>query len=105
MNSNPQKSETMKSIPNYEGFYSITNTGRVYSVKKKAFIKPMEKNYYQSVYLTKNKQTRRFTIHKLMALTFLNWKPNPKQYVGRINGLRQDNNLENLIIKTKYEYQ
>ena len=80
--------ETWKDIPEYEGLYQASTLGRIRSVErfvpgKKGFFKLMKSvilkhttagRGYASVMLSKNGVTKRWNVHRLIALTFI---PNP----------------------------
>lgn len=93
--------ETWKDIPGYENLYQISSTGRVKSLNyrgtgKEKLLKPgLDKDGYYYVSLCKNGERKNFKVHRLVALTFI---PNPdnKECVDHINGIRNDNRVENL---------
>ena len=68
----------MKDIKNYEGLYAITTDGKVYSHKKKKFmsVRAGRKGHgdYPSVSLYKDGKAKNYSIHRLVAITYL---PNP----------------------------
>ncbi len=112
-----QEIEVWKYIPNFEEYYKISNFGNVLStgklfyndVKKYYFSRKIKKMTihkhnagYFSVSLTKNKKTKLYLLHRLLAITFI---PNPenKPQVNHINGIRSDYRLENLEWVTPQE--
>lgn len=66
----------MKPIPNYEGLYSITEDGQIYSFKSSRFLKNShsEKCPYPIVWLFKDKVGKCWYVHRLVAITYI---PNP----------------------------
>ena len=100
--------EVFKDVPNYEGIYQVSNLGNVKSFKwgKEMNLKSARsKNKYFSVVLRKEKVSKTFRIHVLVAMAFLDFKPNGKQdlTIDHKNGVRTDNRLENLQIVTQRE--
>lgn len=94
--------EIWKDIKGYEGLYQISNLGRIkrlVSVKCKTerflSITKDKKFNYCRVMLSKDNETKRFLIHRLLAEHFI---PNPenKPCIDHINGDRSDNRLDNL---------
>ena len=86
-----------KAIKGYEGHYTVTDTGKVYSIKYGSKImKPKMTNIgYPVVRLSKDGVGRTWCIHRLVAENFI---PNPenKKTVNHISGDRCDNRVENL---------
>jgi hypothetical protein len=108
--------EEFKDIPGYEGFYQISNLGRLKSLKRvvkhkqtKTFtvserIRTLYVNGrgYYSIYLYKDGGKRAWDIHKLVAITFLNHIPSGmKIVVDHINNIKTDNRVENLQLTTQ----
>lgn len=96
--------EIWKDIEGWEGFYQVSNLGKVKSLPKKSpganttkvsFLKNQIKNGYNSVVLSRNGKGKHFLLHRLIAKAFI---PNPenKKCVNHKNGIRMDNRLENL---------
>ena len=80
----------------YESKYKITSDGRVYSEYLGDFIKPFySKGGYVRVKLNYGDRSKKFMMHRLVALAFI---PNPenKPQVDHINRNRSDNRVENL---------
>ena len=102
------KLEIWKPITGYEGFYEISNQGRVRSLDriligengrrliKGIILKPSTNNEgYNVVNLSKNKIKKQYTVHRLVAETFI---PNPdnKPEVDHKNTIKTDNRAKNL---------
>jgi hypothetical protein len=87
---------TVKPIPGYEGLYSVSDDGRVFSHIRNRELKPKIDRYgYKAVTLTKNGKSFYTTVHRLVAMAFV---PNPfsKGCVNHINEIKTDNRVENL---------
>lgn len=99
--------EIWKDIPDYNGLYQVSNIGRVRSFwyDRERILKPTKNDqgyYYVKLHSKSKKQTR--SVHLLMAISFLNHKPNgTKIVVNHINHNRGDNRLENLEIVSNRE--
>lgn len=58
----------MKEIKGYEGIYSVTSCGKVYSHKRKKFLSTLNgNNGYQQIGLCKDSKTVFYYIHRLVA--------------------------------------
>ena len=87
---------TVKPVPGYEGLYSVSDDGRVFSHVRNRELKPKIDRYgYKAVTLFKDGKSHYTTIHRIVAKTFL---PNPltKRCVNHINEIKTDNRVENL---------
>lgn len=108
--------EIWKSIPGYEGYYEISNTGKIRSLtrtimksngrsqtfKGKELIPQLSAFGYYKIILSKNQIKKQYLIHKLVAITFI---PNPNNLpiVNHKDENKTNNNVENLEWCT-YEY-
>jgi len=94
--------EIWKPITNYEGLYEISNTGRVKSIRKNKILKRSNVTSYFRVILAKGNKKYTLSAHRLVAEAFI---PNPhnKPQVNHINGIKNDNRVENLEWVTQFE--
>lgn len=96
--------EIWKDIPGYEGIYYASNTGKIMSLRTNPkILNPKPKSKYKTVALTKEGVVNRFTVHSLIALTYLNHKTNHKLVIDHINEDSHDNRLCNLQLITQSE--
>lgn len=84
-----------KEIKGYEGIYSISDTGSVYNLKRKKFLKTTKSDRYIVVSLNKNGLRKRYYVHRLVAEAFCD-NPLGKPYVNHIDHNRENNNYSNL---------
>lgn len=113
-----QQEEIWKDIPDYEGYYQVSNLGRVKSLerkciansyggiklKKEKILSPsFNKGYlYVVLYFNRNKKTK--SIHQLVAMAFLGHTPcGYKIVVDHINNIKTDNRIENLQLISNRE--
>lgn len=92
--------ELWKDIPNYEGYYQVSNLGKVKSLQRKWCLqeKILKGSLitcgYVAVQLCKDRQIP-FLVHRLVAEVFIP-KIDGKDYIDHINGIKTDNRLVNL---------
>jgi hypothetical protein len=109
--------EIWKDIEGYEGFYQISNFGRVKSLSRlivnrfsnritiDIIRKPVvSKDGYTYVKISFNKKSTKYSIHRLVALNFID-NPNSKLEVNHIDSIRLNNNVKNLEWVSKSENQ
>lgn len=87
----------------YEGKYSVTEDGKVWSYKTNRFLKPfLTKRGYEVVDFMVKRKRQKFLVHRAVAITFI---PNPcnKEQVNHKDGNRLNNRLENLEWCTNQE--
>lgn len=91
-------------IAGFEGYYQVSNTGRIKSFRKgKRYGKPEEfilkssiaNTGYCQVTLYKPGTKKKFLVHRLVAEAFLD-NPNNYQYINHKDETRTNNNVENL---------
>lgn len=105
--------EVWKAVPQFEGLYEVSNTGKIRSVdhytyfircgqpakrisKGKELKCPTSKDGYVTVHLCPGNGTRHRTyMHRIVAKAFI---PNPENFpvVNHKNEIRDDNRVENL---------
>lgn len=98
--------EIWKKIPGFEN-YEVSNKGNVKSLKfgKERILKlNINSKGYLVLSLFKNGKRKHFEVHQLVAIAFLNHKPDGfKIVVDHINEKKTDNRLENLQLITNRE--
>lgn len=101
--------EVWKSIPGYEGYYSVSSWGRIRRDKAQAgtqaglILKALVAgNKYPRVYLWKDCVGTNCQIHALVALAFFGPRPEGAE-VNHKNGIRTDNRAANLEYVTRQE--
>jgi hypothetical protein len=92
--------EIFKDIIGYEGIYQISNLGNVKRLYKKKpngiILKPLDNGAgYCQVGLSKNNKSKKHYIHRLLAQYFIH-NPNNFPCINHINGLKNDNRIDNL---------
>lgn len=102
--------EIWKDVKGYEGFYQVSNTGRVKSLDRTIYFSDGRIRKYAGQILNRNSKTssgykqcilkvngisKYAYIHRLVAETFIE-NPKNKREVNHINGNKDDNRVENL---------
>jgi hypothetical protein len=96
--------EIWKVIPGYEELYEVSNLGKVKSLRNNKLLSPSKEHGYLKTSLRKDGRQRKFAIHQLVAMTFLNHIPcGHKLVVDHINEDKSDNRVENLQVITNKE--
>lgn len=99
--------EIWKDIPGYEGYYQVSNTGKVksldgyYKRKYPIILKPSLHRGYYRVVLCVDQNRKSIHVHQLVMLAFTG-EPNGLQ-INHINGIKTDNRLCNLEYVTQSE--
>lgn len=95
-------------VPGYDG-YEVSDQGRVRSIPRPGrrlqgkILKPFSSTQgYPTVSLRTNGATKRMTVHRIVAITFLGHAPAPLQ-VRHLNGNKLDSRLVNLAWGTPSE--
>lgn len=111
--------EIWKPVKNFEGFYEVSNLGRVKSLSR-LVSRPNKSNYtkketilsqttnrsgYKRIILSVNSIQKTTVVHILVAESFLNHDRNNNDLiiVDHINNIRNDNRLNNLQLITQRE--
>jgi hypothetical protein len=106
--------EVWKDVPGYEGLYQASNLGKIKSIARKIEYKSwphyrivkevilknsITSNGYHQVSLRKDGKYRTIRSHQVIAMTFLDHKPNGNNLiVDHIDGNKLNNNLLNLRV-------
>ncbi len=92
--------EIWRDVKGYEGDYQVSDLGRVKSLKfgKEKIMKQFLSTYgYKRINFCKNNIQKTKEVHQLVAIAFLNHKPNgSKIVVDHINNDRLNNRLSNI---------
>lgn len=92
--------EEFRTIPGYEGFYEVSNFGRVRRVETQRVLKGKTlRNGYREVSLCREGSPRFFLIHRLVMLAFKGAPPE-KHEVCHNDGNKENNRLDNLRYDT-----
>jgi hypothetical protein len=97
--------EIWKPIKDYEGFYEVSNLGRVRSVRRnKVMSGSIRKDGYVSYNLVRDGKVKSKLAHRIVAEAFI---PNhqEKPEVNHIDGNKHNNNVKNLQWVTPSENQ
>lgn len=108
--------EIWKDVVGFEGYYQVSNTGHIKSldrkncrnktnstIRKGRILKPaLNKKGYLTVVLTVNAVNHTKILHRLIAAAFIE-NPDGKATVNHKNGIKTDNNIDNLEWATNRE--
>lgn len=106
--------EIWKNITGYEGMYQVSNLGNVKSLKRKKwngfdyqevvekFLSQKTHNGYKYVNLCKPKSQKMISVHRLVAIEFID-NPEQKKYVNHKDNNPSNNNSNNLEWCTQAE--
>ena len=110
--------EEWRDVPEYEGLYQVSSFGNVKSlsreilkngkypfISKEKLLKPkIGTTGYYNVGLSKNNKRKMFQVHQLVAICFLNHKPNGYEIViNHIDNNPLNNHLSNLeLVSPRY---
>ena len=89
--------EVWKDIQDYEGFYQVSNLGRIKSLgnsktRKEKILKPIYHKQYYQITLSKNNIRIQYRVHRLVAEAFI---PNPDN-LPQVNH-KDENKLNNYV--------
>ena len=96
--------EEWRDVMGYENLYKVSNYGKVISLArnrmngkpyKSKILKPIIRNGYEVVSLTKNRVVKGYKVHRLVAQAFIPNREN-KPCVDHIDANRTNNKVENL---------
>lgn len=101
--------EIFKDVENYEGYYQISNLGRIKSLQRPAknhsgLTKTLKEKYlnthisktgYYVIDFKKDSIRKTFKVHRLIAFAFID-KVEGKDFINHKNGVKTDNRIENL---------
>lgn len=111
--SQEEKKEVWKAIEGYVGFYEVSNTGKVRSLRRNVkgngvftykepkLLRQSISRGYKYVSLCSRRRIKCCSIHRLVLNTFGPVRPSHVYEVGHLNGIRHDNRIENLAWVTK----
>jgi len=86
--------EIWKDIKGFEGLYQASNLGFIRN-KNNKLLKDRFRGGYKSAVLYKNNLAKTYSVHRLIAITFIENK-NQLDCVNHIDGNKYNNNLTNL---------
>jgi hypothetical protein len=115
MQQQPTTPERWRPVPGFEGFYDVSDHGRMRSVDRNiprggSFMRRrgremrqrIDQKGYARVYLSKGGVGRRHRVHRLVLAAFIGPCPDGHEAAHQ-NGVRADNRLENLRWSTPAE--
>ena len=95
--------EIWKAVPNFEGYYEVSNLGRIRNAKSGKLKEQSTTMYgYKDVTLFKHQEKKHFVVHRLVALAFLG-EVKGKDQINHIDHNKQNNVVTNLEWVTALE--
>lgn len=106
-NQSQETEEIWKPIPGYEGYYSVSNLGRVRRDIRRGrrvnhVLRFSYAGKYQAVDLWVNRKVRHFTVHSLVAAAFIGERPS-SMVINHKDGKKENNHSTNLEYCTREE--
>lgn len=103
--------EIWKSVPNFEGYYEVSNLGRIRRLARASgtipgnILKPTHcaSDMYERVNLSKGSRIFQTRVHLVVASAFLGNPPTPMHKVAHWDGDGHNSNLKNLRWATQSE--
>lgn len=89
-------------IDGVETLYSISDIGEIRNDKRNTLLVLGTEQGYKTVGLHINKKLKKFRVHRLVAMTYID-NPDNKPYVNHKDGNRSNNNVQNLEWVTPQE--
>lgn len=89
-------------IDGIKTYYSVSDTGEIRNDERNKILKLSSEQDYKTVVLHINKKSKKFRVHRLVALAFIE-NPENKPYVNHKDGNRSNNKIENLEWVTPQE--
>ena len=102
------ENEIWKDVIGYEGLYQVSNLGNVKSYNSNRFKNGLilkqgtSKKGYKVIYFIKDRIKKTLSVHRLVAISFIE-NTYDKPQVNHINGIKYDNNIDNLEWVTNSE--
>lgn len=100
--------EEWRAVIGFEGFYEVSNLGRIKSFHKrngttrKRILEPYQTGKYFGVDLCRENKIARYKIHRLVAIHFIGPIPDGKE-VNHLDGDKENNAISNLEYVTRLE--
>jgi NUMOD4 motif/HNH endonuclease len=96
------ENEIWKDILGYEDKYRVSNTGKIFSIKKNIVINPEPHHGYLRIHLHKFGKRKKIKVHRLVGLAFVS-NPDNKPEINHKDGNKHNNNHWNLEWTTTEE--
>ena len=89
--------EYFKDVFGFEGYYQISNCGRILNLKRQKFVNPWKNKYgYLMFTVQKPGQRKHRTLHSLVLEAFMLDSRPADLVINHKNSIKTDNNLSNL---------